>query len=63
LVTDCFYRDKFKNRFIGQKQWIFLFIHIYSVLNAFITWYYNLERMSEFMGSRFNKRVGEFVHL
>jgi hypothetical protein len=20
LVTDCFYRDKFKNRFIAQKQ-------------------------------------------
>jgi hypothetical protein len=35
LVTDCFYRDKLKNRFIAQKQWIFLFIHIYSVLNAF----------------------------
>jgi hypothetical protein len=35
LVTNCFYKDKFKNRFIAQKQWIFLFIHIFCILNDF----------------------------
>jgi hypothetical protein len=35
MVTDCFYRNKFKNRFIAQKQWIFLFFHIYLDLNVF----------------------------
>jgi hypothetical protein len=29
----------------------------------FITWCCNLERMPEFMGSRFNWQVGQFDHL
>jgi len=29
----------------------------------FITWCYNLERMPEFLGFRFNYRVGQFDHL
>jgi hypothetical protein len=37
LVTDCFFRDKCKNRVIAQKQWIFLFIHIYFLIAYFLS--------------------------
>jgi hypothetical protein len=55
MIIDCFYRDKYKNRFIAQKTMdLFIYPYLLKFICFLITWCCSLKRMPEFMGYRFN---------